>query len=128
MSGGNIDVVAYSVAIKKNNAKKCEKAQRKCESSFCIKLSSVASFLMVVSVILGIVYVAQINRLAIMGYEIKEKENLIVELKRDNESLKINAAELKSMHQLELKRDEMNLKKPQDVGYLELDDSVAMKR
>lgn len=121
-------MVAYSVATKKKSIKDCEKIQRKCESGFCFPIRSFVGILSFLVVVLGVVYVAQVNRLATMGYEIKEKENLISELNRNNEALKIRAAELRSMHQLELEKEQMNLKKPKDVGYLELDDSVAMRR
>lgn len=121
-------MVAYSVAIKKKNRRRCEEIQTKSESGFCISLVLLVKSLVVVVIFLGVLYVAQINKLATMGYEIKEKENEINTLCKDNEALKIHAAELKSMHQLELKKDEMNLKKPQEIGYLEVDGPVAMRR
>jgi hypothetical protein len=121
-------VVAYSVATKKGKIERCKKIQKKHESSFGSSLSSMVNALTFAVVVVGVLYVAQTNRLATMGYEIKEKENEINTLFKDNEALKINAAELKSMHHLELKKEEMKLRKPQEIGYLEIDDSVAMGR
>lgn len=121
-------MVAYSVETKKRNIEKHEKIQKKCESSFGISLLTFIKLLVVAAVILVVSYVLQINKLATMGYEIKERENMISALNKDNEALKIHAAELKSMHQLELEKGEMNLTKPEEIDYLEIDDSVAMGR
>lgn len=121
-------MISYSVVIKKKNRKRCKEIQTKSESGFCVSLILLVKSMIVVVMFLGVLYVAQINKLATMGYEIKEKENKIATLYKDNEALKIHAAELKSMHQLELKKDEMNLKKPQEIGYLEVESPVAMRR
>lgn len=121
-------MVAYSVETKKRNVEKHEKIQQKCESSFDVSSATCVKFLVIATIVLVISYVLQINKLATMGYEIKEKENIISILNKDNEALKLHAAELKSMHQLELEKDEMNLTKPEEIDYLEIDDSVAMGR
>lgn len=78
--------------------------------------------------IVGISYIVQINRLATMGYEIKEREKEIKSLHRENETLKIQATELKSMHNLELEKEEMKLRKPQEVSYIEIEEPVALGR
>lgn len=75
----------------------------------------------------GVMYIFQVNRLATMGYEIKKTEKTIEELKKQNESLKIEAAELKSMHNLESDKDRMKMRKPEEIGYIEIDEPVAMK-
>ncbi len=121
-------MVAYSVATKNKNINGCEKAQKKSESDFTVSFSLIVNILIATTVVLGLLYVLQVNKLATMGYEIKEKENMISVLYKDNEALKIHAAELKSMHQLELEKEAMNLKKPGEIDYLEIDDSVAMGR
>lgn len=75
----------------------------------------------------GIMYIFQINKMATMGYEIKKTEEQIEELKKQNEALRIRAAELKSMHKLESDKERMNMKKPDEIGYIEVDDPVAMR-
>ncbi len=121
-------MLAYSVAKKNKNIERCEKVQKKSEFGFVLSFSLVINLLVIIVVILGVMYVLQTNKLATMGYEMKEKENIINALYKDNEALKIHAAELKSMHQLEIEKEAMNLKKPGEVDYLEVDDSVAMGR
>lgn len=75
----------------------------------------------------GVLYIFQVNRLATMGYEIKNKEKAIEELKKSNESLKIRAAELKSMHNLETEKERMQMKKPGEVSYIEVGTPVALR-
>jgi len=75
----------------------------------------------------GVMYIFQINKMATMGYEIKKTEKQIEELEKQNEALQIRAAELKSMHNLESDKERMNMKKPDEVGYIEIDEPVAMK-
>lgn len=75
----------------------------------------------------GVMYIFQVNEVATMGYEIKNKEKSIEDLKKDNEFLKIRAAELKSMHNLETEKDRMQMKKPDEVSYIEVNTPVALK-
>ncbi len=62
-----------------------------------------------------------------MGYEIKKSEKQIAELTKQNEAFQIRAAELKSMHNLEADKERLNMKKPDEIGYIEIDEPVAMK-
>lgn len=70
-------------------------------------------------------YIFQVNKLATMGYDIKKNEKTIQQLKEKNQQLKVEAAQLKSIHNIEQKKEEMNLKKPQSVGYVEIENPVA---
>ena len=90
------------------------------------RLTSVFMLVVIISVA-GIVYIMQVNKLATMGYEMKIKESKIEDLKKTNEDLKIRAAELKSMHNLEVDKDRMNMKKPEEITYIEVDDAVAIR-
>lgn len=75
----------------------------------------------------GVMYIFQINKLATMGYEIKEKERQIEDLRKKNETLQIRAAELRSMQNLEADKEQMKMKKPVNTTYIEVGGSVAMK-
>ena len=77
--------------------------------------------------IAGILYIVQVNELATMGYEIKNKEKQIEKLGKTNETLKIRAAELKSMHNLEIEKRRMQMKKPDEISYVELENPVALR-
>ena len=76
---------------------------------------------------LGVSYIFEVNSIATKGYEIKKMETQIGELKRQNENLKIQAAELKSMYSIEEKTKNLNMVAPKDVSFLSLPGDVAMK-
>lgn len=77
--------------------------------------------------VIGVAYIFQVNRVATMGYEIRKQENQIEELKQQNERLKIKAAELKSIYNIETGKAEMEMLKPTEVSYVEVQNPVAMK-
>ena len=49
------------------------------------------------------------------------------DLQKENENLRIQEAELKSMYKIEEKTKELNMIVPKDVSYLNLPGDVAMK-
>jgi len=76
---------------------------------------------------LGVFYIFEVNSLATKGYEINKLETQIEGLKKQNENLKIQAAELKSMYNIEEKTKELNMVAPKDTNFLSLPGNVAMK-
>ncbi|TSA46185.1 hypothetical protein D4R51_00545 [bacterium] len=76
---------------------------------------------------LGVFYIFEVNNMATKGYEIKGLENQMGDLKKENEKLKIQEAELKSMYNIEEKTKDLNMIVPKDVSYLNLPGDVAMK-
>jgi cell division protein FtsL len=93
------------------------------------KVSRLTSVFLLVAIIsvAGIVYIMQVNKLATMGYEIKLKESKIDELEKKNERLKIRAAELKSMNSLEVEKERMQMRKPDEISYIEVDEQMAVR-
>lgn len=75
----------------------------------------------------GACYLYQVNDLAAKGYEIREIENQIEDLRKSNESYKIKEVELKSMYNIEKSTQDLNLVNSSDVSYLEIKGPVAMK-
>jgi cell division protein FtsL len=75
----------------------------------------------------GIFYIFEVNNLATKGYEIRELENQLKDVQKANETLRIQAAELKSMYKIEEKTKELNMVAPKDVSYLNIPGDVAMK-
>lgn len=63
-----------------------------------------------------------------MGYEIRKNEKLIEELKQKNQLLKVEAAGLKSIHNIEQKKEDLNLKKPESLGYVEVENAILVSR
>ena len=86
----------------------------------------VAVFFLVVTVVS---YIFQINQVATMGYEIKDKEKQISELLEEEKQLEIEIANLKSIYKLREEQRKLGMKKPAESTYIEieLDQEVAIK-
>jgi len=90
-------------------------------------LSVGAIFLIVAVILLGGIYLYQVNKVATQGFEMKEAENQIKELENTGKKLKIKEVELKSMYNIEKSMENLNLVNSDNVSYIEMDGSVAMK-
>lgn len=75
----------------------------------------------------GVFYIFEVNNLATKGYEIRNLENQLNKSQKENETLRIQAAELKSLNKIEEKTKDLNMVAPKDVSYLNLPGDVAMK-
>lgn len=86
------------------------------------------SFLLVVLVCaVGVFYIFEVNNLATKGYEIDKYEKQLNNLKKENERLRIQEAELKSMYRIEERTRDLNMIVPKNVSYVNLPGNVAMK-
>lgn len=72
-------------------------------------------------------YLFQVNSLAIKGYEVKELENKISELEKENKKMQIREMEFRSMYVIEKSAQNFNLVSPENVTYLEVNSTVAIK-
>ena len=116
-----------TLKTKRVGEEKIEQAKAKKRGSVKIGLMG-AGFLMIVSVILGSAfYLFQVNDLAMKGYEIRDWENRIAELKKENKKMQIREMELRSMYAMEKVASDFNLVNPTNVSYLELNGPVALK-
>lgn len=95
--------------------------------SIKIGLASVGFLTVAIVVFLSAFYLFQVNELAMKGYEIKEVETRIANLKKDNDKMQIREMELRSMYSVEKVAPEFNLVSPVNVSYLELNDLIALK-
>jgi hypothetical protein len=75
----------------------------------------------------GVLYLYQVNDLTNKGYEMKEVERQIAELKEVNEKNKIKEVELRSMYNIEKATQSLQLVSSENVSYLELGGPMAMK-
>ena len=86
------------------------------------------NFLLVVLICTaGVFYIFEVNNVATQGYQIKDLEKKVQDLKNSNENLKIREAELRSMYNIEEKTKDLNMTAPKDVSYISLPGDVAMK-
>lgn len=84
-------------------------------------------FLIFVALLSGMLYLSQVNNIATKGFEIRELENKIRDLEKEEKKLQIKEVELKSMDNIEKSLEELNLVNSTNVSYVEVDGPVAMK-
>jgi cell division protein FtsL len=72
-------------------------------------------------------YLFQVNDLAVKGYDIRDLENKISELEKENKQMQIREMELRSMYVIEKSAREFNLVSPVNVSYLEVNNTVAIR-
>jgi cell division protein FtsL len=72
-------------------------------------------------------YLFQVNDLAVKGYDIRDLENKISELEKDNKQMQIHEMELRSMYVIEKSAGDFNLVSPVNVSYLGINNTVAIR-
>ena len=73
----------------------------------------------------GLFYIYSVNQTAIKGIAIRNAEKAVADQAKDNESLKIKEAELKSLYHIEDASKQLNMVDAASVKYLEESPSVA---
>lgn len=75
----------------------------------------------------GGIYLYSINSSAVKGYQVRQVEKEIQELKKENDNLRIKEAELKSLYRIEESSKNLNMEDLKNVSYIEQTGNVAMK-
>ncbi len=78
-------------------------------------------------ILAGGFYLYSINETAIQGYKIRDNEKEIAKLKKENEALQIEKAELTSLYRIE-EIQTKNMEKINQVVYLEESESIAYNK
>jgi len=87
-----------------------------------------ACFLLCTVIIMaGAFYLYQVNDLATKGYEIRDVQNQIADLSQKNKDMQIKEVELESMYNIEKATNNLDLINAQNVSYMEMDSSMAMR-
>lgn len=73
----------------------------------------------------GLFYMYSVNQTAVKGLAIRSAEKEILQQQKDNESLKIREAELKSLYHIEDSSRQLNMVDSTNVKYLEESPAVA---
>lgn len=89
-----------------------------------VSLSFVIMFFIVLA---GVVYIYSINSSAVKGFEMRKAEKEVTGLKKENESLIIKEAELKSLYNIEEASKKLNMEQLGDISYINENSPVAMK-
>lgn len=88
---------------------------------------NIAVFLIISIVLSGGIYLYQVNDLATKGFEMRDLELRIAQLKKEGKNIEIKEVELRSMYNLEKTAENMETISPQNVSYIEITGPVAMK-
>lgn len=67
---------------------------------------------------MGLMYLVQSNGISTTGYEIRELQTKIDSLKEDNDALRLTAAELKSLKNLEESKNDLDMVSSTQVNYV----------
>jgi len=71
----------------------------------------------------GLAYIFQVNKIAVMGYEIKAFEDQMKLTEEENNKLRIELVSLQSIYVLEEKKEDLKMVSPEKIDYLELNGS-----
>ena len=94
-----------------------------------IRINSLVLAFVVLGVVLsaGFFYLYQVNDLATKGFDVREAENRIKDLKEESKKLQIKEVELRSMYTIEKQTQELNLVNSPSISYIEENGPVAMR-
>lgn len=86
-------------------------------------------FLIVVLIgILGLLYISQINSVAVAGYTIKEADKKIEDLKRANKELNLELARLQSVGNIKNESQRLQMVELIQANYRNVQKAVAVKK
>jgi len=109
---------------KKGRIKRITVSQKIKKSETIIKV-----FIFVSIFTMSLIYVFQINNIATKSYEIENYEKKLLSIKKDNQKMMIELADLKSINNLESKFDKFRPISLKDITYITTSQSaVAMER
>lgn len=77
--------------------------------------------------VLGGYHLYSVNRNAVQGYHMRSAEKEIAALRQENADLKIEEADLRSLHRIEAAGEELRMQKTEEERYLEARGPVAMR-
>jgi cell division protein FtsB len=77
--------------------------------------------------VFGALHLYSMNRIAVQGYAIRSAEKKLAALKQENNQLRIQEAELKSLQRIEEAGRRLNMFEPQEVSYIEENSPVALR-
>lgn len=97
------------------------------KGSASISILGAGFFMLIFIATAGAFYLFQVNDLATKGYEIRDLENRIQYLQKENKKMQIREVELTSMYSIERSTQDLGLTNSQNASYVEMKGVVAMK-
>jgi len=108
----------WKILRKKSKKQKNNFSKKKIFNTFLFGLIGIAL----------IVYIAQANNMATKGYQIKDIEHKIAELKKSKRDLESKSLELQSLSALTLKLNGLEMVDSKEAVYLYQNSQTALKR
>jgi len=124
-------MIKRTVVIRKNSYLRQPNTKRNIELKKPTPKVNAAGFISPVFIVLactafsGLFYIYSVNQTAVKGLAIRNAEKEILTQQKNNESLKIKEAELKSLYHIEDSSRGLNMVDATNVKYLEESPSVA---
>ena len=92
-----------------------------------ISLASATLALILLFCACGALYLFQVNSIATKGFEVRELEGKIEDLKKEGRKMEIREVELRSMYNIEKASKDLELVESKEVTYVEINGPMAMK-
>src|SRR3989344_5824814 len=112
--------------LSKNSSKKSYR-RNKIARKININTKGLNIFLAALIVVLGVSYLIQTNALATKGYQIKELENKVSDLRQEKSDLELVALSLQSMGSIKNKVNSLEMVSAGEAGYLSGTPVVAVR-
>lgn len=90
-------------------------------------MKGVMVFCIAMVLVCGGAYLYSINKVAVKGYAIRSTERQLSELKQENNKLRIQEADLRSLYRIEETGKRLNMFESQDVRYIEETGPIAFR-
>ncbi|MCA9365159.1 MAG: hypothetical protein KC736_04660 [Candidatus Moranbacteria bacterium] len=97
------------------------------EKSGVMHITLPAKMIVAIVIISGAGYLYAINDNAVSGTNIRDLEREIATLQRNNTHLKVEAAQLRSLKNVEEKTDELEMIETEEVDYIEEESPLAFR-
>jgi len=86
-------------------------------------------FFMIIIIMMSAGYISKMSGIATNGYEVEKYENQLVNLKRENQKMVIEMADLKAMHNLENDNSDLVAVERNNISYITSSSgAVAMRK
>ena len=83
-----------------------------------LNLKTMSLVIVSLVVFMGVMYIVQTNTIAVSGYQMKELENRFIELKEEEQTLKLQVTQLQSLQNIEQKISGLSMEPITQVEYL----------
>lgn len=89
---------------------------------------SLGFFIIILIGVFGLLYISQINSVAVAGYTIKEVDKKIEELQRKNKEIELELARLQSVTNIKNESQKLNMVELSQASFINPNTAVAIKK